>query len=207
VTFSKKMQAAGVFHNLDTRPNAPYRNYNTWMVSPAELEARVTSSDHLLSHLQGDPMRAIQAQKMLEIIKDNKLVEHTKKTGDLLYGKLEQLFKAYPQISGLRGKNNGTFIAWDFPSPKHRDAFVSRMRANGVQMGGCGDKSVSISFLLILVPALVDNACSPSGPIETDVDVWAAACRCSAQDDGKDTRAVVKRSSMIDMYQTPVYGH
>jgi 4-aminobutyrate aminotransferase-like enzyme len=33
VTFSKKMQAAGVFHNLETRPNAPYRNYNTWMVS------------------------------------------------------------------------------------------------------------------------------------------------------------------------------
>lgn len=33
MTFSKKMQAAGVFHNLETRPNAPYRNYNTWMVS------------------------------------------------------------------------------------------------------------------------------------------------------------------------------
>lgn len=33
VTFSKKMQAAGVFHTEETRPNAPYRNYNTWMVS------------------------------------------------------------------------------------------------------------------------------------------------------------------------------
>lgn len=32
VTFSKKMQAAGVFHKKETRPNAPYRNYNTWMV-------------------------------------------------------------------------------------------------------------------------------------------------------------------------------
>ena len=33
VTFSKKMQAAGVYHKKETRPNAPYRNYNTWMVS------------------------------------------------------------------------------------------------------------------------------------------------------------------------------
>jgi 4-aminobutyrate aminotransferase/(S)-3-amino-2-methylpropionate transaminase len=81
---------------------------------------------------------------MLEIIKENKLIEHTKKTGDLLYEKLEQLLDVHPQITGLRGKNNGTFIAWDFPSPKERDAFVSRMRANGVQMGGCGDRSVSV---------------------------------------------------------------
>lgn len=89
---------------------------------------------------QCEPSRHKRCSK---IIKDNKLVEHTKKTGDLLYGKLEQLFSAHPEITGLRGKNNGTFIAWDFATPKERDAFVSRMRANGVQMGGCGDKSVS----------------------------------------------------------------
>jgi 4-aminobutyrate aminotransferase/(S)-3-amino-2-methylpropionate transaminase len=33
VTFSKKMQAAGFYHKAETTPNAPYRNYNTWMVS------------------------------------------------------------------------------------------------------------------------------------------------------------------------------
>ena len=32
VTFSKKMQAAGVYHKRETRPSAPYRSYNTWMV-------------------------------------------------------------------------------------------------------------------------------------------------------------------------------
>ena len=33
VTFSKKMQASGVFHKAETRPSAPYRIYGTWMVS------------------------------------------------------------------------------------------------------------------------------------------------------------------------------
>jgi 4-aminobutyrate aminotransferase/(S)-3-amino-2-methylpropionate transaminase len=88
-------------------------------------------------------MRAIQAKKMLEVIKSHNLVEHTKKTGDLLYPRLEQLFSSYPNVQGLRGKNNGTFIAWDFSTPAERDTFVTRMRANGVQMGGCGEKSVS----------------------------------------------------------------
>src|SRR5688500_14756988 len=30
VTFSKKMQAAGYYHNLDLRPGESYRNFNTW---------------------------------------------------------------------------------------------------------------------------------------------------------------------------------
>lgn len=88
-------------------------------------------------------MRAIQAKKMLEVIKNHNLVEHTRKTGDLLYPQLEELFKAHHNVQGLRGKQNGTFIAWDFSTPGERDKFVTRMRANGVQMGGCGEKSVS----------------------------------------------------------------
>ncbi len=33
VTFSKKMQGAGFYHNFELRPNQTYRNFNTWMVS------------------------------------------------------------------------------------------------------------------------------------------------------------------------------
>lgn len=32
VTFSKKMQGAGFYHNMDLRPTQTYRNFNTWMV-------------------------------------------------------------------------------------------------------------------------------------------------------------------------------
>lgn len=33
VTFSKKMQASGVYHKKETRPASAYRIYGTWMVS------------------------------------------------------------------------------------------------------------------------------------------------------------------------------
>lgn len=45
VTFSKKMQAAGVFHKAETRPNAPYRNYNTWMVCCILSSCRCVKAD------------------------------------------------------------------------------------------------------------------------------------------------------------------
>ena len=37
------LQAAGFYHNLDTRPSEPYRNFNTWM---------------------GDPVRALQVRRV-----------------------------------------------------------------------------------------------------------------------------------------------
>lgn len=121
---------------------------------------------------------------MLEIIQNHNLVEHTKKTGDALYAHLETLAASQPKMQNLRGKNNGTFIAWDFATPGERDAFVARMRVNGVQMGGCGDKSVggvvttcsgSRSLMLPWIPLI--------GPAQTDIDVQSSACRHSGGHD------------------------
>lgn len=122
MTFSKKAQAAGVFHRRSTRASEPYRSYNTWM---------------------GDPIRALQASSILKQIRDYGLVDHTKSVGEKLYERLESLFEDKTGVSGLRGKGEGTFIAWDFDDGGKRDAFVKKMRDRGVQMGGCGEKSVS----------------------------------------------------------------
>lgn len=85
VTYSKKAQASGFFHRLDTRATAAYRQYNTWM---------------------GDPIRALQAREMIKIIERDGLVENTKKVGEYLYSKLESLQSgaAHGKISNLRGK-------------------------------------------------------------------------------------------------------
>ncbi|KAG8844240.1 4-aminobutyrate transaminase [Tulasnella sp. 330] len=130
VTFSKKMQAAGVFHKAETRPNAPYRNYNTWM---------------------GDPMRALQARGMLAIIRKHGLIEHTAKMGGELYVMLEKLFAeaGAGKVHSLRGKGQGTFLSWDFVTPAMRDRFVGTMRDNGVQIGGCGEQTVRLRPMLI----------------------------------------------------------
>jgi len=39
VTFSKKMQASGIYHKKDLRPLQSYRIYGTWMVSPFNSSA------------------------------------------------------------------------------------------------------------------------------------------------------------------------
>lgn len=132
VTFSKKMQAAGVFHKRETRPSEGYRNYNTWM---------------------GDPMRALQAREMIKVIEQYDLVNHVKKTGEKLWNEIETLFKGYSElVGGLRGKGDGTFMAWDFlTGSKDRDRFVGLMRKNGVQIGGCGEHSVSTMSLKCLL--------------------------------------------------------
>jgi 4-aminobutyrate aminotransferase/(S)-3-amino-2-methylpropionate transaminase len=125
VTFSKKFQAAGwYFHDDKLIPNLPYRQFNTWM---------------------GDPIRTLQAKILVQEIKKNNLVERTKQTGEYLYGKLEQLAEQYPQhIASLRGKDRGTFIAWDLPTGEARDAFINAMKQNGVLMGGCGPNTVRL---------------------------------------------------------------
>ncbi|KAL8286893.1 hypothetical protein RQP46_003899 [Phenoliferia psychrophenolica] len=131
VTFSKKMQAAGFYHAAPTRASAPYRNFNTWM---------------------GDPVRALQAREMINVIKRDSLVDNTAETGDYLYSALASLAATpagAPHILNLRGKDHGTFISFDCATPADRDQFVAKMRGLGVNMGGCGERAVRLRPMLI----------------------------------------------------------
>ncbi|GAA5936734.1 hypothetical protein JCM3775_000183 [Rhodotorula graminis] len=129
VTFSKKMQAAGYYHAESTRPSLPYRNYNTWMGSPAI---------------------AMQAREIISFIKSHGLVQHTAVIGDELFSHLGALSRRFPgMINNLRGKDHGTFIAWDAESPQARDKFVAAMRHEGVVMGGCGERAIRLRPMLI----------------------------------------------------------
>ncbi|MCJ1433817.1 4-aminobutyrate transaminase [Xylographa pallens] len=127
VTFSKKAQAAGYyFGNPDLRPNKPYRQFNTWM---------------------GDPARAILFRAIIEEIERLDLVKNTKHTGEYLYSGLERLANQYPdQIQNLRGKGQGTFIAWDSP---RRDDFLKKAKGEGIVIGGSGERAVRLRPMLI----------------------------------------------------------
>jgi 4-aminobutyrate aminotransferase/(S)-3-amino-2-methylpropionate transaminase len=127
VTFSKKAQTAGYyFGNPELRPNKPYRQFNTWM---------------------GDPARAILFRAIIEEIKSKDLVNHTAKTGDYLYAGIERLAKQYPdQFQNLRGKGQGTFLAFDSPQ---RDAFLKKAKTVGVNIGGSGETAVRLRPMLI----------------------------------------------------------
>ncbi|KAF2471337.1 4-aminobutyrate aminotransferase [Lindgomyces ingoldianus] len=127
VTFSKKAQTAGYyFGNPELRPNKPYRQFNTWM---------------------GDPARAILFRAIIQEIERLNLVENTATTGEYLYAGLERLAQQYPtEIKNLRGKGQGTFLAWDSP---RRDEVLKKAKTVGLNIGGSGESAVRLRPMLI----------------------------------------------------------
>jgi 4-aminobutyrate aminotransferase/(S)-3-amino-2-methylpropionate transaminase len=127
VTFSKKAQTAGYyFGNNDLRPNKPYRQFNTWM---------------------GDPARAILFRSIIQEIKRLDLVANTAATGDYLFAGLKRLAEKFPQdIQNLRGKGQGTFIAFD---SVRRDEVLKKAKGQGVNIGGSGERAVRLRPMLI----------------------------------------------------------
>lgn len=68
-------------------------------------------------------------------------------TGAYLYSSLKELASKYPdKIQNLRGKDRGTFIAWDTPG---RDAFLKKMKTFGVNIGGSGESAVRLRPMLV----------------------------------------------------------
>ncbi|KAK3179396.1 4-aminobutyrate transaminase [Lecanicillium sp. MT-2017a] len=128
VTFSKKAQTAGYYYaSKDLRPNKAYRQFNTWM---------------------GDPARCLVFRAIIEEMERLDLVNHTARVGDYLYGKIEQLAVKYPDhFKNLRGKGQGTFIAFD--SPK-RDQFLAKSKEFGINIGGSGVAAVRLRPMLTL---------------------------------------------------------
>ncbi|KAI9155667.1 4-aminobutyrate aminotransferase [Paramyrothecium foliicola] len=127
VTFSKKAQAAGFyFGNASLRPDRPYRQFNTWM---------------------GDPVRAILFKAIYEQIHNDQLIESTAAVGRYLYDQLAVLASRFPEhIQNLRGKDRGTFIAWDCPG---RDRVVALAKSKGINMGVSGETAIRLRPMLI----------------------------------------------------------
>jgi 4-aminobutyrate aminotransferase/(S)-3-amino-2-methylpropionate transaminase len=105
----------------------------------------------------------MQAREIINVIERDNLVAHTAQIGDRLYTGLEQLASSSAgsgKISDLRGKDEGTFIAFDCATPAMRDAFVVGMRRKGVNVGGCGEKAVRLRPMLCVRSPDLANRCS-----------------------------------------------
>lgn len=100
-----------------------------------------------ISSWLGDPARAILFRAILNEIESKNLVQNTAETGDYLYGGLERLAKKYPkEFKNLRGKGQGTFIAWDSP---RRDEILKKAKSVGINIGGSGAEAVRLRPMLI----------------------------------------------------------
>ncbi|KJE98409.1 4-aminobutyrate transaminase [Capsaspora owczarzaki ATCC 30864] len=130
VTFAKKMQASGFFYADQYRVDVPYRIYNTWM---------------------GDPVRLLQAKFITEIIEQDNLIENTRVTGAYLQQGLQTLAdQSQGNLENVRGL--GTFIAFDVKTPALRDKLILAGRMEGLNMGGCGTRSIRLRPSLIFRP-------------------------------------------------------
>ncbi|OAQ82046.1 4-aminobutyrate aminotransferase [Purpureocillium lilacinum] len=145
VTFSKKAQTAGYyFGDQMLIPDKAYRQFNTWI---------------------GDPARVILSKAVIQEILDKKLVEQCARVGEILYTELEKLMSQYPdQIMNLRGKGQGTFIAFD---TQDAATLALSMKQLGVNIGTCGVQTVRLrpmlSFDESYVPSLVAAFCMVFG--------------------------------------------
>lgn len=108
----------------------------------------------ILADIQGDPMRALQARRLISLIESHDLVSHTDKTGKALHESISGIFSD-PSINrgsdgahNLRGEGRGTFLSWDMKDTAQRDMFVNKMKLKGVLMGGCGERTVRLRPML-----------------------------------------------------------
>ena len=95
----------------------------------------------------GDPARAILFRAIIEEIERLNLVEHTARVGEYLYTELMRLRERYPnEILNLRGKGQGTFIAWDSP---RRDELLKKAKGVGINVGASGVSGVRLRPMLV----------------------------------------------------------
>ena len=98
-------------------------------------------SSRLNSTWGGNLVDMVRAEKYLEIIREENLIDNAAKMGVLILEKLEAVQSEFSEvISNARGR--GLMIAFDLPSSAHRDRLIGGLMENGLAVIGCGYKTI-----------------------------------------------------------------
>lgn len=136
VTWSKKFQLGGLHLRAEFLPSEAYRLFNTFL---------------------GDPLRAAQAEVILDVVARDGLVDHTRRVGEALVAGLSDLSARYPSLfSQARGA--GTFAAVDVRDAATRDRILDGVKQIGLEAGGSGDRSIRFRPALVFGPRHVAEA-------------------------------------------------
>ncbi|CAH0555209.1 unnamed protein product [Brassicogethes aeneus] len=128
VTFSKKTQLSGFFHNIELNPQDGSRLQSTW---------------------SGDPSKLFMYESILNVIEKDYLLCTVNDTGCCLKNQLVKLQQNHPFIENIRGK--GTFLAFDLKCPGMRNEILNNLKNRGILVKSCGEKGIAIR------PALIFN--------------------------------------------------
>lgn len=142
VAFGKKMQVCGFLGGgrLDEEPE------NVFKVS-----SRINST------WGGNLVDMVRCQRYLEIIEEEKLVEHAATAGAHLLSNLQKLQGSMPDVlSNARGR--GLMCAIDFPDTDTRNAIGDRAYELGMMILACGKRSLRFRPPLDVTTAELDEA-------------------------------------------------
>jgi L-lysine 6-transaminase len=98
------------------------------------------TSSRINSTWGGNLIDMVRCAKYLEIIHEEKLLDHAAVMGKALLKELEAFQAAHPVISNARGK--GLMCAFDLPTPEQRNKLRSKLYDNGVAILGCGERTI-----------------------------------------------------------------
>ncbi|HYM20518.1 MAG TPA: L-lysine 6-transaminase [Candidatus Kapabacteria bacterium] len=140
MTFGKKMQVCGLL--ASKRIDEVHDNV-------------FLKSSRINSTWGGNLVDMVRAQKYLEIIRDENLVENARVHGEYLLGKITELSQEFPNVvSNPRGK--GLMCAFTLEEAQMRDVLRQKCYDEGVIIIGCGDRSIRFRPALTITPDEID---------------------------------------------------
>ncbi|MEK7264178.1 MAG: L-lysine 6-transaminase [Bacteroidota bacterium] len=140
VAFGKKMQVCGFMcgKRIEEIPD------NVFAVS-----------SRLNSTWGGNLTDMVRAQRYLEVIEEDKLVENAQLVGEHLQQRLQELQQEFPhKVSNARGR--GLLCAFDLPTAEMRNAVKSKCYTDGVIILGSGERSMRFRPALTIQPNEID---------------------------------------------------
>jgi len=118
-----------------------------------------TVSSRLNSTWGGNLVDMVRAQRYLEIIKEERLLDNAAVQGQYLLKGLQRLGEQYGDIiNNVRGQ--GLMCAFDLPSSKLRDDFKNLAYAHGLVILGCGMQSIRFRPPLTITKEDIDEMLS-----------------------------------------------
>ena len=131
LVFGKKMQVCGILAGRKVD----------------EIETNVFNvSSRLNSTWGGNLADMVRVTKVLQIIREDNLVQNAETVGNYLQ---EQLKKVEDErVTNVRGK--GLLTAFDFPSKEMRDTFIAKGMQHHAMFLGCGNNSIRFRPALLL---------------------------------------------------------
>ncbi|XP_059141308.1 4-aminobutyrate aminotransferase, mitochondrial-like [Physella acuta] len=134
VTFSKKMLSGGFYYRDHLRPTEGFRIMNTWI---------------------GDPSKVLLLKEVLNVIREEKLLNRTVDTGNYLLKFLLDTQVKHPKLLS-KARGLGAIAAIDLPSGEVRDKVLYKLREKGIHLGACGAATLRLRPTLTLEKKHVD---------------------------------------------------